>query len=361
MTTFNIPIQLKDISPDWLTDALRSSKVIKRASVTDIDLEQVGGGYLGMYARLRLEYDVLERDVPKSMFLKLPSQNPALREFSVAAGLYKREVLFYQSLAPMLGVSVPKCYFSMFDEETGDFVILLEDVPIGGPDRVPLSCTFNDARAVVTRLARMHARWWESPELARYDWLSPVDSLRDIVQERYSGWLAKSVRKIAKHSDHSLSKVGRTIGANIEYVLERLSEHPQTLVHGDFWISKVLFSGINSDEFTFIDWQFVGKGRGALDAGYFMWSLPVSERRTHESTLMRMYHAELVANGVEGYTFDDAWQDYRLSWLYSFIMFVWSISDVDLTESEDAKALVQYLERIMVGIADLGSLDALRG
>lgn len=359
MTTFNIPIQLKDISPEWLTDALRLSKTLKQASVTDIELEPVGGGYLGLYARLRLEYDMVERDAPQSLFLKLPARNEALREFSITAGLYEREVNFYQSLSSMLGVSVPKCYFSMFDESTGDFVILLEDMPLGGPDRVPLSCTFNDARAVVTRLARMHARWWESSELARYDWLSPVDSLLEVVEERYAGWLAESVRKIARKGDRSLSRVGEAIGSNLEHILRKLSEHPQTLVHGDFWISNVLFTNSRSDEFTFIDWQFVGKGRGTLDAGYFMWSLPVSERRAHESALIRGYHAELVGNGVEGYTFDDAWQDYRLSWLYSFILFVWSIADVDISESDDAKALVEFMDRILAGITDLGSLDML--
>ena len=121
-----IPKQLKDVTPDWLTDALRSSGAVERARVVTIDLERVGGGYLGQYARLYLHYDVSEKGAPESVFLKMPLSNGALRESSVAAGLYRTEAQFYESLAPNLGVRVPRCYFSGFDD-VGDFVILLED------------------------------------------------------------------------------------------------------------------------------------------------------------------------------------------------------------------------------------------
>ena len=354
-----IPKNLEDVTPDWLTNALRSSGAVDRARVVAIDLERVGGGYLGQYALLNLRYDFTETGAPVSMFLKLPLPDGALREFSVAAGLYRTEARFYESLASRLGVRVPRCYFSGFDDDSGDFAMLLEDLAPGGPEQFPWGRAVDDAEAIIVRLARMHAMWWESPELARYSWLSPVDSLREIIEPRYAGWLAACIRKVAHRDDRSLLHVGQRIGEHLDDILRMLSEHPQTLVHGDFWIANVLSTGESGNPLAFVDWQFVSRGRGALDAGYFMWSLPVSERRSRDASLLRTYHAELVANGVADYSFDDLWRDYRLSWLYSFILFVWTIADLDLSGAGGAGALAEFLDRIVAGVDELGSLDVL--
>ena len=353
-----IPKDLDEVTPVWLTDALRSSGAVDRARVVAIELERVGGGYLGRYALLNLRYDVEEQGAPESLFVKLALSDGPLRESSIAAGLYRTEARFYETLAPRLGVRVPDCYYISFDDN-GDFVILLEDLTPGGPGKIPWGRAVDNAAAILARLARMHATWWESPELASYDWLSPVDSLTDIIAQRYSGWLAECLRKIARQDDRPLY-VGKRIGDHLDDVLRKLSEHPQTIVHGDFWVANVLSTGSRNSP-AFVDWQFVSRGRGGLDAGYFMWSLPVSERRSRDATLLRTYHAELVANGVANYSFADLWRDYRLSWAYSFILFVWTIADLDPSDTRSADNLIEFLDRIVAGVEELGSLDILAG
>ena len=53
---------------------------------------------------------------------------------------------------------------------------------------------------------------------------------------------------------------------------------------------------------------------GPIDVGYFLGeSLSIEDRRAHERDLLERYHDGLVAGGVTGYSFDDLYDDYRMS------------------------------------------------
>ena len=58
----------------------------------------------------------------------------------------------------------------------------------------------------------------------------------------------------------------------------------------------------------------VGALMGALDVSYFIAeSLATEDRRVHERALLERYHAGLVAGGVTDYSFEQLYDDYRVS------------------------------------------------
>src|SRR5689334_4455889 len=86
-----IPATPNAITTDWLTLALRRAGILKRAKVVAIDVQPVaaGSGFVGQTARLIVDYDEREASAPASIFAKLSSANPAVRQQLRKVGLYE--------------------------------------------------------------------------------------------------------------------------------------------------------------------------------------------------------------------------------------------------------------------------------
>lgn len=93
MAIEKIPTTVEEVTPQWLTQALRSTRVIKSARVTaadragDVAIE----GHTGPLARLKLSYDFHEQGAPRSLIAKLPASDPKVRIYLSGTGLYERD------------------------------------------------------------------------------------------------------------------------------------------------------------------------------------------------------------------------------------------------------------------------------
>ncbi len=98
-------------------------------------------------------------------------------------------------------------------------------------------------------------------------------------------------------------------------------ELPKCYSHNDFRVDNMLFGG---DRVAVVDWQtsnFLGSG---MDVAYFLGGAFDREtRRAHEVQLLRGYHDDLTARGVDGYSFDHLMADYRH---YSFAVLAVAIA-----------------------------------
>jgi hypothetical protein len=109
------------------------------------------------------------------------------------------------------------------------------------------------------------------------------------------------------------------VGAHFDELLEAISQPPLTIAHGDFRVDNIFFGDSPEDAVVVIDWQLVCRGRGAYDIAYLLCqSMDVAGRRRHEMDVLRAWHDVLVAHGITGYSFDDAFRDYRLAVLVCF-------------------------------------------
>ena len=109
--------------------------------------------------------------------------------------------------------------------------------------------------------------------------------------------------------------IGERLGRDPGDYYRLMLEPPQTIIHWDYNLGNLLFLGAPGDRLSLavIDWQLVSIGRGLFDVALFLGRhLSPEDRRAKDTALLKMYVAILAENGVQGYSFDQCWHDYRL-------------------------------------------------
>jgi hypothetical protein len=81
-TTLEIPAGPQELTPDWLTRALRQCGAVGGASVRSFDAKIIGegAGFMGQLAQVKLTYDKPEPGAPRSLIAKFPAAAPENRE-----------------------------------------------------------------------------------------------------------------------------------------------------------------------------------------------------------------------------------------------------------------------------------------
>lgn len=358
MTELRFPKGPEDTDAGWYTAALRSTGTIgDGAEVTGFDSEPigVGVGILGLLWRISLTYDRPDAG-PATAVLKLPHTGAESRHIADAFHFYEREVRFYEQAAPRSPVRTAARYASGFDQASGDFFLLMED--FGGRtvyDQVT-GCPVESAAADLHELAGHHAAWWASPDLESLPWVFRI------VDPPNSVALPPALRQswpiIEGQFGHLLPgpmfDAARRMPDAVVELMERLSEPPITLVHGDHRLDNLFFG---DDGVAMLDWQITGAARGPYDVAYFLsQSLVPEERKVVEGDLVGAYHRALVGHGVSGYSFDDCWDDYRLATLFCAV-YPLNAGAVDLVNERAVALFTSMLERSVAAILDLDALE----
>jgi hypothetical protein len=212
----------------------------------------------------------------------------------------------------------------------------------------------------VQALAVHHAAWWASPELPSMPWAvrvadppnpqALVPALRQswpIIESRFCHLLRGPMAAAARHMPDAVVPL-----------MERLSQPPVTLLHGDHRLDNLFFS---DEDVAVLDWQITGTGRGPYDLAYFLsQSLVPEERKGLEHDLVAVYHDTLVANGVQGYSFDECWEDYRLATLFVSV-YPLNAGSVDLVNDRAVELFTAMLDRSVSAILDLDALELMPG
>jgi aminoglycoside/choline kinase family phosphotransferase len=366
MAGLDIPAGPQNLTPAWLTRALRETGTITSAKVNSFDMKtgiQEGTGFMGELARIRPKYDRPEERAPQSLIAKLPAAAPENREVAMFFRFYEREVRFYQQIADTVELKTPRCYYSAFEPETGDYVLLLEDL---APARVGdqlAGCTMEQAELCIRELAKFHATWWEHPRLGDLDWMPSIDADWFVAsaEESYAESWEPFVEHFGHHLSPDLREIGERFGRSIRALMHQLGTRPRTIVHGDYRLDNLFFGAPEGgDPLAVIDWQISSRGRGVFDVAYFTaGTLPPADRKAKETDLLRMYHRILTENGVQGYDFDQCWADYRLSVLFCLIYSVIAMGSLDLANERGVALFTTILKRTLAAITDLDAGELL--
>lgn len=341
MPTAFVPDTAEELTPAWLTDALRESGVLGGGAVASAQAEQinVGQGFAGRVFRLAVTYEGASDAAPSTLIAKLPASDPRARTVLDDLGVYHNEIAFYDDLASDAGVRTPRRYFAAQDRAVRRYVLLLEDL---APARVGddvAGCTVEEGELVLGRLAEMHARWWNAPRLESFAWLSSLADQAEPFQAMLSASWAGFPSEMRGQMDEHAAAVIDAMLPRWRAISARLSEPPWTLVHGDFRLDNLAFDGDASDPLIVFDWQVVGRGRGARDVAYFIGRVQAGgDPDGITARLLKLYHSTLTANGVRDYSFDELVYDARLASLWSFAILVAALGNLDFT-SERARAL----------------------
>ena len=318
----DVPEGPRGLTPAWLTLALRRGGTLDdNGRVESARVEVIGAdrGIGGLVARVHLKYVPPEAG-PPTLVAKLPSEDERNRSGGRFLRFPQREVGFYTEVAPTLPLGTPRCYFAAVDDDGDGFILLLEDLDHLAAGDDLSGCTDAEAEAAIDALAATHAACWRSPLLAAVGWMPAIGEI-DPGRVRVYTLALREARDLGERVAHLVPTEAQPlldeIAPRFEDAIERLGRAPQTLVHGDFRLDNLFFPSNGEPGWpTAIDWSNAMRGPGAYDVAYLMAAaFDPDRRRAIEERLLHRYHDGLLAGGVEGYTYDDCFDDYRLSFL----------------------------------------------
>lgn len=297
------------VSAEWLSAALG-------VRVDAVDSERIGAdaGFAGEVHRLRPIYADGAGGggvpVPSRIILKTASRHAPTKRLLNRLGAYRAETDFYRFSASESGAA-PRCFFAEFDERSGSFSLLLEDL---SDMRRMDGFSSTDALAVADALGRLHARFCSERGRAPA-WAPKFDRAAALFGRMQAAAWRRMPPDILEAAPN-LAETARRAAPRTAEIKARLARPPFTLVHGDARADN-LFFGESEDgaaSVKAIDWQAARLGRGAYDLAYFMaTSLDTGLRRAIQDDMARAYSDALTAAGCECYSPDSLRDDIRAS------------------------------------------------
>lgn len=342
-----IPRRPEDVTPTWLSGALG-------ADVRNVQTAPIGTGQTGATYRLAVQYGT-ETGLPDSFAIKLPSQDDTVRD-RVAIG-YRSEHAFYNEVAGLVQIPIPRSYHCEIGGEGADFVLLLADMaPAEQGDQIA-GCSAAEAQLAVRALAGLHAPSWCDPKWTDFPGIAMPKP--DTAMASGMGDVAKMATEVTleKLGDRMSADDRSTLAAAMSMVTPWLLTEPDrfALLHGDYRLDNMLFDP-DRTQVTIVDWQTLGSGLPTRDLAYFTGtSLDPVTRAAAEKDLVAEYHAGLTALGVGDYDFETCWRDYRLGMLQAPLIIVFGVAFANSTERGDDMMLVMA-ERSCRAIRELGTL-----
>ena len=361
------PLNPDELTPGWLTAALRKAGCIKRARVVALTCEIIGEGvgFLGQIARLTPTYDHVEDEAPRTLIGKFPTSVESARELAAMYGLYLCEVNVYRHLMPEIPLRTPHCYFSAISDDAKTFLLLLEDLGATGTmgDQIK-GCSLDEARLAVREVARLHAAWWDHPKLPDLHWLPLFTDLwRIAMTEAYPPAWQTCLDQFGHLMSPAQRSAAPTLNERALRAVDANAATPLTILHADYRLDNMFFGTVDGAyEFAVIDWQLTNRGGGVYDVAYFMASnLEPVLRREQEMNLLREYHAVLNEHRTRGaaYSWETCHTDYVRSIALMFAGAFATVASLDTSNERGVALFEKIIGRLATATDDLQALEAL--
>ncbi|AJR25364.1 MULTISPECIES: phosphotransferase [Sphingobium] len=311
------PTSTDGITVDYINQLLATAGT--GATVTDmriIDAKTYGEQMVSTAGRVAIEVDYSDDtapDLPNRLVLKLTR---AVDE--IMAPFYANEVAFYRGIRPELAIEAPRCFGGDFNASTTHFGLLLEDLAVRGATfpNTTMRTGPDDVRALLDQLARLHARFWESPRFgADLAWVEThvEGAVATMMNELAPAYIAHEVEteNFKREMVQRLRTTPDKLLAGVQAVQRHQSTLPQTLLHGDTHLGNSY--RLPDGTAGLLDWQLMVRGYAMHDINYIVTTgLSIADRRAHERDLLGYYLDRLGQEGVaRPPAFDDAWAEYR--------------------------------------------------
>ncbi|WP_257211542.1 phosphotransferase [Sphingobium sp. IP1] len=174
----------------------------------------------------------------------------------------------------------------------------------------------DDVRALLDQLARLHARFWQSPRFgADLAWVEThvEGAVATMMNELAPAYIAHEVEaeNFKREMVQRLRTTPDRLLAGVQAVQRHQSTLPQTLLHGDTHLGNSY--RLPDGTAGLLDWQLMVRGYAMHDVNYIVTTgLSIADRRAHERDLLGYYLDRLGQEGVaRPPAFDSAWVEYR--------------------------------------------------
>jgi Ecdysteroid kinase-like family len=359
------PSRLEEVSPQWLTRQLTHDEDADQHKVLSFHAELIGEG-TGMLSdlyRLGLSYSEAAEGFPASLIAKFTTTNPVNRVLGMESEIYLREVSFYRTLAPLALVPVPASYANEYNPDTGESVLLLEDMTgyVDG-DQVA-GCSARRAVEILDGVVPLHIHNWGRSDRDELSWLWRVGDTKQIaaIGGALEAVWAPCVEKFGYAMTPEVKRSGERYVAAFPAVSRLVAQFPQTVVHGDLRLDNVMYGTTPKHHpIAVIDWQAVLASSATQDLAYLLTqNVTPDERHDHEAELIAHYHRRLLEGGIEGYSLDDCWESYRVSALYTLSFAIFTCGGVVSPNERGRRQQEAMMRRAAQAVTEMGTLSML--
>jgi thiamine kinase-like enzyme len=235
-------------------------------------------------------------------------------------------------------------YFAAeYDSSSRDSILLLQDLsethapPITRAEQisivngVPLAV---HQESVIDLLAVLHACWWDHPRLAGGEfevgyWSRDLERFNQYLARRTAAWerlLAKDGRRITGEIRRLYDRLFKRLpGYFTETLFPRFSAlRNLILTHGDSYFCNFLCPKIPGSAPTYLmDWQSPSVDLAAYDLVNLLaafWTRAQRREKNRELAPLRRYHQALLSHGVQSFTWEDLFADYRSGLVFWVLM-----------------------------------------
>jgi len=340
----DVPRLLDEVTADWLAAELV-------APIESVELEPIGSGegFMGQLARVHVSSP--DASVPATVIVKLPTADPGNQFVGEMMRVWEREHCFYRDVAPHVDVRIPAALINIADPPC----LVLEDLaPAVVGDHVA-GASLDQAERAIDVLARLHARWFEDPRLAEFEWMPGLDdpSVLTLKDTFAMGWPMFLERFADDLPDRCLRWCERFVDDIPDWIAGHFDD-PVTMTHGDFRLDNLFFADDGS--VAVIDWQLGMRAPGQADFVYFCANnLTVDMRRSHERDLLERYVGGMHELGVphDAVTTNSVWQGYLEGLVFYAVSFGASLLTIDPANERGVELFEALVRRTFTAVDDL--------
>jgi aminoglycoside phosphotransferase len=356
-----VPPNYASITDAWLTDVL--CKGHPGAEVTGHGLDERDDGTSNR-RRIFLYYNAAGNaaGLPASVFCK--SAETLQNRLSMASsGISRFEPDFFTHCRERLEMDAPRAWYAGHDPANHAYLVMLHDMT-GEVEFCDHLTPVNRARAesMVEQLARLHSRFYQSPELetASIPFMNWTD---------YWERLMKLAPQFAQYCDIAFGDAEDLLPPELyarrsdiwrltDLSVEAQRNLPHTLCHGDVHLKNWYVRP--GDRMGLNDWQALNCGHWSRDLVYaLMTALTIEDRQAWFEDLLRLYVSEMQARGVAGIGFEEAMLNCRQQ-SFTALAF-WTITYRPAPGMPDMQPVAttrEFLRRIGAAMLDMDALGS---
>ncbi len=354
-----VPPNYPSITDAWLTDVL--CKGTPGAEVIGHGLDERDDGTSNR-RRIFVHYNAAGEaaGLPAAIFCK--SAETLLNRLSMASsGISKIEPDFYTYARERLDMEAPRAWYSAFDPNNHAYLVALHDMT----DSVEFcdhTTPMNRARAEsqIDQMARLHARFYDSPELGTAS--LPFSHWPD-----YWASLMRLAPQFGEYCDIAFGASEDLFPPEL-YArradiwpltmasVERHRKLPRCLTHGDVHLKNWYVKP--GDRMGLSDWQAITAAHWSRDLIYgITTALTIENRRAWFDDLLRLYVEKMREYGVPGISFDEALLNCRQQ-IFTALAF-WTITyrpAPGMPDMQPVPTTREFLRRIGAAVVELDAL-----
>jgi hypothetical protein len=353
-----LPMTIEEITPEWLTSALRTRAPAATARGFEV-VDVINGTSTKIRLRLDLDGAARQAGIPATVILK-GGFEPHSRAMEF---IHEKEVRGYRDILPVFGLPSPACYFADFSEDQHQGIVIMEDLVARG-------VTFCDALKPqsyeqvsrrLTVLARFHAQTWGTTDFlpgGRWQEINPMlDSLRPYFDRYLEPETWKRCIAQPQGAAASVRFLDREWAVSaFDRITHLARQLPHSIVNGDTHLGNLY---IDKDGAPGFYDAIPSRAPGILEVTYHMTSaLDTADQPRWEGALLRDYLAELDRNGVEAPSFDEAMKQYGAFLAFGVLTFI--INETLFQASATNTAYVARFNAAMLRNDTAGLLEAIR-